>query len=99
MSGPEYTGFGSEDFEPEDALWAPGIDYVAGWRQATDAGAELLTALKAAGLDGGGITAQGHAAADGSGVVKLRLQVPAARALTRLVHSAQHSEGEGRAAS
>ncbi|MFC3582720.1 hypothetical protein ACFOSC_02475 [Streptantibioticus rubrisoli] len=79
-------------------LWAPGVDYVAGWRSATEAAAALRKALGSLGLAVDGVKAQAHAAADGSGVVRLRLPVAVALQLTEAIR-AMAGEGEGRAAS
>ncbi|WP_406278735.1 hypothetical protein OHT93_37795 [Streptomyces sp. NBC_00191] len=51
MHDPEDAGFESESFDPDDVVWVRGVDYVAGWRDATDAGRELAAALAAAGFD------------------------------------------------
>lgn len=45
MTPTNHPACGGGDFDPTTILWLPGIDYVRGWREATDAAAELLTAL------------------------------------------------------
>ncbi|MER6613589.1 hypothetical protein [Streptomyces xantholiticus] len=51
MYDPEDAGFESEPFDPDDVVWVRGVDYVAGWRDATDAGGQLAEALTNAGFD------------------------------------------------
>ncbi|MET9645583.1 hypothetical protein [Streptomyces syringium] len=60
------------------------MDYVEGWREATSALAGLADALAAAGLKGPGVRLRAGAEGDGSGVVRLELTVPAARAVAKL---------------
>ena len=94
MSGPEYADFGGDGFDPDEVVWVPGVDYVGGWRRATDAGAELLAVFEAAGLVLEGMTVQGRAGADGSGVVRLRLPVATARAVAELIRAAAGGDSE-----
>ncbi|MBB4890933.1 hypothetical protein FHS38_007026 [Streptomyces netropsis] len=61
-----------------------GVDYVAGWREATGVASALAEALVAAGLEGPGVRLRAGAADDGSGLVRLELTVPAARAVAKL---------------
>ena len=98
MCGPDEAGYDGGEFEPDEALWVPGVDYVGGWRAAQDAGTELLVAFEAAGLDTEGAAAQGYAAADGSGVVRLRLPIATARALAEVIRTVLPDDGD-RAAS
>ncbi|MEW2577174.1 hypothetical protein [Streptomyces syringium] len=68
--------------------WVRGVDYVAGWRQATGALAELADALAAAGLEEPGVRLRAGAEDDGAGVVRLELTVPAARRMAKLAEAA-----------
>lgn len=79
MDGIRDDGFDGKDLDPDAVLWVRGVDYLAGWRDATRAAAELGDALEAASL--GTTEAKLHAAAvlDGSGVVRLELSAAAAR--------------------
>ena len=98
MGGPEGADFGGDGFDPDEVVWVPGVDYVGGWRRATDAGAELLAVFEAAGLVLEGVAVQGHAGSDGAGVVRLRLPVATARAVAELIRAVVGGGGE-RAAS
>jgi alpha-beta hydrolase superfamily lysophospholipase len=60
MHDPEDAGFESESFDPDEVVWVRGVDYVAGWRDATDAGGELADALAAAGFDTTGLEWRGQ---------------------------------------
>ncbi|MGW2392132.1 hypothetical protein ACWCYK_21930 [Streptomyces lydicamycinicus] len=79
MDGIGDDGFDGEDLEPDAVLWVRGVDYLAGWRDATQAVAELGDALTGAGMDTAGIKLRAAATSDGSGVVRLELSAAAAR--------------------
>ncbi|MGW7485837.1 hypothetical protein [Streptomyces sp. NPDC054786] len=71
MDGIGDDGFDGEDLDPDAVLWVRGVDYLAGWRDAMQAAAELGDALVAAGVDTAGIKLRAAAVSDGSGVVRL----------------------------
>ncbi|MGW1071481.1 hypothetical protein [Streptomyces sp. NPDC002537] len=73
--------FGVEEFDPDAALWARGVEYVAGWAEARDVAAELGQALAGAGVDVSAVRLRAGSAADGSGVVQVELPASAARAV------------------
>lgn len=78
------NAFGGEEladhgFDPDETVWVRGVDYVAGWREARDAGAALVEALAAAGVDVASLRVQAHTRPDGAGEVTLRLPTIAAR--------------------
>ncbi|MEU5126113.1 hypothetical protein [Streptomyces mobaraensis] len=76
-----FEGIGAE-IDPDAVVWVRGVDYVAGWREAREAAAELEAALKAAGVEtDGGAVAQSRA--DGSGAVRLLWDVATVRAVAR----------------
>jgi hypothetical protein len=77
----DHPAYDGDDFDPTTMLWSPGIDYVGGWRDATDAAAELLAALRDAGIDTTTITARADTSSDGTGLVRLALPAAAARQL------------------
>ncbi|MGP3924655.1 hypothetical protein [Streptomyces sp. 8N616] len=79
MDDPREPGFESEALDLDAILWVRGVDYVAGWREAKDAAAELADALTEAGVKTTGVQARADAAADGSGVVHMRLSAPTVR--------------------
>ncbi|MFJ3955588.1 hypothetical protein ACIPXV_37065 [Streptomyces libani] len=78
MDGIGDDGFDGEDLDPHAVLWVRGVDYLAGWRDATQAAAELGEALTAAGVDTTEAKLRATAASDGSGVVRLELLSAAA---------------------
>ncbi|GGR52564.1 hypothetical protein FHS38_007002 [Streptomyces netropsis] len=105
MSGPEHEalesgvgGSGAEELAPDTAgAWVRGVDYVAGWREATGAVAALAGALASAGVEGPGVRLRASAGDDGSGVVRLELTVPAARVVAKLasdVAAGFHGNGD-----
>ncbi|MFF3323191.1 hypothetical protein [Streptomyces sp. NPDC002889] len=87
MHDPEDAGFEDEAFDPDEVVWVRGVDYVAGWRDATDAGGELADALAAAGFDTAGLEWQAKANADGSGAVRLVISAAAAHDVAALVRA------------
>ncbi|MFE6128567.1 hypothetical protein ACFQ6Q_09885 [Streptomyces sp. NPDC056437] len=87
MHDPEDAGFENEPLDPDDVLWARGVDYIAGWRDATDAGSALEGALTAAGVDTTGLMWQASTAADGAGRLRVVLPAAAARDVAALVRA------------
>ncbi|MGP3949854.1 hypothetical protein [Streptomyces sp. 7N604] len=85
MDDPREPGFGSEELDPDAVLWVRGVDYVAGWREAKDAAAELADALTVAGIEATGVQARADASASGAGVVHLRLSAATVRDVAALV--------------
>ncbi|MFH8788524.1 hypothetical protein [Streptomyces roseoverticillatus] len=77
--------FDVEEFDPDDVTWVRGVNYVAGWREATNAASDLVAALTAAGVPLDGARATARSAADGSGVVRLMWPVETVRAVAELV--------------
>ncbi|MDQ0941774.1 hypothetical protein QFZ67_003479 [Streptomyces sp. V1I1] len=69
----------------EQAQWVRGVDYVAGWRDAADAGGVLAEALESAGFDTAGLEWQARTNAEGAGRVRLVLSAAAAGDLAALV--------------
>ncbi|MEI5135089.1 hypothetical protein RB199_26485 [Streptomyces libani] len=94
MDGIGDDGFDGEDLDPDAVLWVRGVDYLAGWRDATQAAAELGDALAAAGLDTAEAKLRAAAVTDGSGVVRLELTAAAARevAMRARVDTAQRRD-------
>jgi hypothetical protein len=87
MHDPEDAGFENESFDPDAVVWVRGVDYVAGWRDATNAGGELAAALAAAGFDTEGLEWRARAHADGSGAVCLVLSAAAAHDVAALMRA------------
>ncbi|MGP3924517.1 hypothetical protein [Streptomyces sp. 8N616] len=88
MDDPRKRDFESEELDPGAVLWVRGVDYVAGWREAKDAAAELVDVLRVAGIEATGAQARAEVAADGSGVVQLRLSAATVRDVAALVRDA-----------
>lgn len=87
MHDPEDAGFESEPFDPDDVVWVREVDYVAGWRDATEAGGELADALESAGFDTAGLEWRARTSADGAGRVRLVLSAAAAHDVAALVRA------------
>jgi hypothetical protein len=85
MYDPEETGFTSDGLDLDVALWVRGVDYLSGWREATDAARELTDALEAAGMEAADIQLRADTGPDGSGVVSLKCSPEVARKVARLV--------------
>ncbi|MER6048430.1 hypothetical protein ABT168_13380 [Streptomyces sp. NPDC001793] len=81
-------GFEAGGLDPDAVLWVRGVDYMAGWREAKQAAAELGEALTAAGVEMAGAKLQAVSAADGSGVVRLELPAATAREVAMLARVA-----------
>ncbi|MFI1950683.1 hypothetical protein ACH437_02285 [Streptomyces xinghaiensis] len=81
---PMNPDFSSEGLDPDGWVWVRGVDYVAGWRSATDAAAELMAAVAEAGVDTSGIESRADSASDGSGIVRLSIPVEATRAIAAI---------------
>jgi hypothetical protein len=79
------AGSASDEIDPDSVLWVRGVDYVAGWRDARDAGTELLDAMQAAGMDTRSLRVQPDTGADGSGQVRLSGPPHMARELALLI--------------
>ena len=60
------------DLDPDEWLWLPGVDYVAGWQEARGAAETLNLALFAVGLERDQARAVAGTRADGQGVVRLK---------------------------
>ncbi|MFJ5797420.1 hypothetical protein [Streptomyces decoyicus] len=73
--------FDDEALEPDSWMWVRGVDYVAGWRSAADAAAELKGAMDEAGVDTTQVMSTASTTTDGSGVLLLSLPVQAALSL------------------
>ncbi|MFE7315754.1 hypothetical protein ACFU7T_22125 [Streptomyces sp. NPDC057555] len=82
------AGFEDEQFDPEAVLWVHGVDYLTGWRGATEAAAELGDALTAVGVDIAGAKFRASTTADGSGVVRVELPTATAREVAMLARVA-----------
>ncbi|MER7048830.1 hypothetical protein [Streptomyces jumonjinensis] len=86
--------------DPDAWVWTQGVDYLAGWRRARNAAADLAAAMDAAGIDTSEMTATADAAPDGSGLLRVSLPAEVAFAMARAFRgeSAQR-DGTGEAGS
>lgn len=89
----------SDEFDLEETQWVPGVDYVGGWRDAQDAGAELLAALSDTWPETEEVTASAQSMADGSALVQLRIPATTARKLAALIRTAAAGYNARRTAS
>lgn len=80
--------FEGAQFDPDAVLWVRGVDYVTGWREASQAAGELGDALTAVGVDVPGAKLRVSTTTDGSGVVRLELPSATAREVARLARVA-----------
>ncbi|MGP8297551.1 hypothetical protein ACTPOK_06245 [Streptomyces inhibens] len=86
--GDEAFEFEGAQFDPDAMLWVRGVDYVTGWRDATQAAGELGEALTAAGVDVRGAELRASTTTDGSGVVRLELSSATARGVAEFARVA-----------
>ncbi|GGK13040.1 hypothetical protein GCM10011583_51250 [Streptomyces camponoticapitis] len=84
MNSTGDDGFDADDLDPDAVLWVRGVNYVAGWRDATQALTELTDALTMAGIDTTGAQLRANASADGSGMLRLELTPETAREIAML---------------
>ncbi|MCX2969184.1 MULTISPECIES: hypothetical protein [Streptomyces] len=85
MHDPEETRFTSDALDLDAALWVRGVDYLSGWREATDAARSLADALETAGVTAADIQLRADTGPDGSGIVSLKCSPEVARTVARLV--------------
>jgi hypothetical protein len=83
----------SGELDPDGWLWVRGVDYVAGWRDATNAAADLTDALSSAGIDTAELATRADTDADGSGVLHLRLPALVAQEVARLLRATERIDG------
>ncbi|WP_406421675.1 hypothetical protein OH809_16480 [Streptomyces sp. NBC_00873] len=92
MDGIGDNAFDSHDLDPDAALWVRGADYLAGWRDATQAATELSNALTAVGIETTGSKLRATASADGSALVKLELSAATVREIATITRRAGAQE-------
>lgn len=94
MFDPGAAGFDDEEFDPDAIVWVRGVDYLAGWREATNAGAALVDALEASGVDVSEVRLHADAGPDGAGRVRLVLTARDVRQVAALMRSAASRWGQ-----
>ncbi|MFK4149994.1 hypothetical protein [Streptomyces sp. NPDC004065] len=88
-AGEDWIGDGLDDIEGTDGvLWAPGVDYIAGWRAAREAADRLNRALLGAGFELSSVRAVASTDETGRGVVRLASWLDAVDRLAALLESA-----------
>ena len=83
-----------ESVHPQWSEVRPGVNYVAPWREAKRSAARLRAALARTGIPVGR-SVSARVRGDGSGVVCLELDMPAAAALAVLLDEALRERAEG----
>lgn len=73
------------DVDPDAWVWLPGVDYLAGWREARAEAEQLNGALAGAGIGRAELRAVAGTVADGSGVLRLLGTPHGARKLARVL--------------
>ncbi|MYX26909.1 hypothetical protein GTY75_09545 [Streptomyces sp. SID8381] len=87
-TGEEWIGDGLHDIEGTDAvLWTPGVDYVAGWREARETADRLNRALLGVGFELSAVRAVASTDDRGRGVVRLAGRPDAVDRLAALLES------------
>ncbi|OIJ91261.1 hypothetical protein [Streptomyces colonosanans] len=70
--GENWLSEGLDDIAGADSgLWVPGVDYMAGWREAREVADRLNRALLSVGFELSAVRAVASTNGDGSGVVRL----------------------------
>ncbi|WP_345060613.1 hypothetical protein [Streptomyces rameus] len=77
----------------DSGLWASGVDYISGWREARDAADRLNRALLGAGLELSAVRAVASTNEDGCGVVRLTGWPGAVNELAVLLEARAASDG------
>jgi hypothetical protein len=87
-SGEDWIHDGLDDVAGTDAgLWVPGVDYIAGWREAREATDRLNRALLGTGFELSAVRAVASVDESGSGVVRLAGWPDAVNRLAALLES------------
>ncbi|MFF8353092.1 hypothetical protein ACF063_06545 [Streptomyces chartreusis] len=95
-SGEGWLSDGLDVPNADSVLWVPGVDYIAGWREAREAADCLNRALLSVGLELSVVRAVASTTEEGRGVVRLTGWPDAVERLARLLES--HADGDGGAA-
>ncbi|MFE4408987.1 hypothetical protein [Streptomyces sp. NPDC056821] len=77
-------------------LWVPGVDYVAGWREAREGADRLNRALLGAGFELSAVRAVASTGEDGRGLVRLAAWPDAVDRLARLLEALADGHGGAR---
>ncbi|OAR24989.1 hypothetical protein A8W25_19215 [Streptomyces sp. ERV7] len=88
---------GLDAVEVDGGLWSPGVDYLAGWREARVAADRLNRVLLAAGFQLSELRASASTTGDGCGVVRLAGWPTVVERLARCLELAARNPGGGAA--
>ncbi|MFG2959675.1 hypothetical protein ACGF5O_38875 [Streptomyces sp. NPDC048291] len=95
-SGEGWLSDGLEVPGEDFGFWAPGVDYMAGWREAQESADRLNRALLSVGFELSAVRAVASTNEDGQGVVRLAAWPGAVERLARLLEAS--ADGHGGAA-
>ncbi|MER7926979.1 hypothetical protein ABTY96_28125 [Streptomyces sp. NPDC096057] len=70
-SGEDWPNDGLDVAGSDFGFWVPGVDYIAGWREAREAADRLNRALLGSGIELSAVRAVASTTEDGRGVVRL----------------------------
>ncbi|MEU5094614.1 hypothetical protein [Streptomyces sp. NPDC020996] len=77
----------------DSGLWAPGVDYISGWREAREVAERLNRALLGVGLELSAVRAAASTNEDGRGVVRLTGWPGVVDQLAELLEACADSDG------
>lgn len=93
-SGEDWFGDGLDVVGADAGLWSPGVDYVAGWREARQAADQLNRNLAGAGFELSDVRAVASTDADGRGLVRLAGWPDAVNRLAEILGTLSGGDGE-----
>ena len=92
-SGEDWPNDGLDVAGSDFGFWVPGVDYIAGWREAREAADRLNRALLGAGIALSAVRAVAWATEDGRGVVRLAGWSGAVNRLAGLLEALADGDG------
>ncbi|MEU9430570.1 hypothetical protein AB0D87_48875 [Streptomyces sp. NPDC048342] len=92
-SGEGWLSDGLDAPGADFGFWAPGVDYIAGWREARESADRLNRALVSVGLELSAVRAVASTNEDGRGVVRLAGWPGAVERLAQLLEA--HADHDG----
>ncbi|MEU6509161.1 hypothetical protein [Streptomyces sp. NPDC046942] len=95
-SGEDWPSDGLDVTGSDSGLWVPGVDYIAGWREAREAADRLNRALLSVGFELSAVRGVASTNEDGRGVVRLVGWPDAVNGLAQLLE--ERADGDGGAA-
>lgn len=92
-AGEDWLSDGLDAAGADSGLWVPGVDYVAGWRDASEAADRLNRGLLGAGFELSEVRAVASTNENGRGVVRVAGWPDAVDRLAGLLEAAPDCEG------